>query len=69
MSPENQSKLAAYRVKSSEGKLTAADHAEIIRILREDRGQAAVISAASKSRTKKPEKINDEDLLDELKGL
>jgi hypothetical protein len=64
-SPELQTKIQLWRQKSLDGTLTREEMKEAIEALREGRMQAAVTSAASKSRAKKAP-VNSEDLLGEL---
>lgn len=69
MSPEMMSKIAGWRAAALEGKLSTADMAEAIRLIRGDRKGAAIASAKSRTAKAKAEVPTADDLLSELDGL
>ena len=69
MSPELQSKLAIWRAKEVDGRLTEDDMREAILALRSDRVGAAHASEKSRRSKAKVEIPSAADMLGELKGL
>lgn len=69
MSPELQAKIAIWRAKALDGRLTKEEMAEAILALRADRVGAAVASATSRRAKAKAEIPSAADLINGLKGL
>ena len=68
-SPENMTKIAAWRQKAAEGTLTIEDCKEYVIVLRGGRRSAAEASEASR-RTKARKVVKSaEEMLNELTGL
>lgn len=66
MSPELSQKIAVLRQKAAANQLSQDDMRQALVLLREARGQAHTVSAASKAK-KAP--VNGDDLLSQLDGL
>lgn len=69
MSPELQSKIAVWRAKALDGRLTEDDMREAVAALRADRVGAAISSDKSRRAKAKVAIPTAADLLGELKGL
>lgn len=69
MSPELQAKLAIWRAKSADGRLTEDDMREAVLALRADRVGAQIASDKSRRAKAKVEIPTAADLINELKGL
>lgn len=69
MSPELQSKIAIWRAKAADGRLTEDDMREAILALRADRVGAQVASDKSRRAKAKVEIPTAADMLGELRGL
>lgn len=69
MSPELQAKIAIWRAKAVDGRLTEDDMREAILALRADRVGAQVASDKSRRAKAKIEIPTAADLINELKGL
>ena len=69
MTPETQSKIAYWRAKEREGKLTREDMQEVIAVLAADRMQASIATARSRVSKAKAEIPAAVDILaDMMKG-
>lgn len=69
MTPELISKIAVWRAKAADGRLTQEEMAEAILALRADRVGASIASERSRAKKRPVEAPNADDLLNELDGL